>query len=155
MPRQLISLLLAAVVALCVAAPAVAQDNAAWIGLTVESLTEQARKAHGIANSVDGVLIAKVTPGSQAESKNFKAGEVIVEVQTNKVRTPEQLFAELRAARQSGRRAVVLFISDNTGRQRFTALDVSVYAPVRSKPDKAETPPGFGGLTPDQLRKLD
>lgn len=107
-----------------------AQGNAALIGLTVEPLTDQARKTHGIANSVDGVLITKVTPGSHAEKQNLKAGEVVVEVQTNKVRTPEQLFAELRAMTHP---FVLLIISDNIGRQRLVAVGANYQPPAASR----------------------
>ncbi|MFL5015480.1 MAG: Do family serine endopeptidase, partial [Rhizobium sp.] len=50
------------------------------LGLSLSLLSAETRKAFGIAESVDGVVVTEVTPGSASAEKGLKPGDVIVEV---------------------------------------------------------------------------
>ncbi|EJZ18173.1 Do family serine endopeptidase, partial [Rhizobium sp. Pop5] len=50
------------------------------LGLSLSLLSPETRKAFGIAESVDGVVVTEVTPGSASAEKGLKPGDVIVEV---------------------------------------------------------------------------
>ena len=71
----------------------------------------------------DGVAIAEVDAASDAAQKGLKAGDVILEVQGEVVKTIEDVVAGVKKARDLGRRAVLLHV--RTGEQkRFVALQL-------------------------------
>lgn len=71
----------------------------------------------------DGVAIADVGSGSDAAQKGLKAGDVILEVQGEPVKSVEDVISGVKKARDLGRRAVLLHI--RTGEQkRFVALQL-------------------------------
>lgn len=78
-------------------------------GLTVESLTPQLGEFFG-AKGGDGVLIRSVEKGSQAESAGFKAGDVIVRVDNDKIANSGDWRMALRA--HSGSKVTVGVIRD-------------------------------------------
>jgi Do/DeqQ family serine protease len=86
-------------------------------GLTVRGLTAEERRSAGIES---GVMITKVAPGSAAEEADLSPDEVIEEVSTRPVNTPDQLEQALQEAQKDGKPAVLLV---NTGNgTRFVAL---------------------------------
>ena len=94
------------------------------LGLTVERLTDQVRDKYKIAENAIGVVVTKIRPGSGAAEKGLKAGQVIVEVAGNKVSSPEDFSAKLNAAKRTGRKTVLLLVSDRVG-LRFIAVPFS------------------------------
>ena len=52
----------------------------------------------------------------------MKPGDVIVEVTQEKVKRPQDVEARLLAVRKSGRRSVLLLLSDAKGELRFVAV---------------------------------
>ena len=71
----------------------------------------------------DGVAIAEVDPASDAAQKGLKAGDVILEVQGEVVKSVDDVVAGVKKARDLGRRAVLLHV--RTGEQkRFVALQL-------------------------------
>ncbi|MBV9608581.1 MAG: PDZ domain-containing protein, partial [Acidobacteria bacterium] len=56
----------------------------AWCGLVVDSLTPQLAEYFGVKNG-EGVLVRSVEKGSIADSAGFRAGDVIVRVDTDKI----------------------------------------------------------------------
>ena len=55
----------------------------------------------------------------------MKAGDVIVEVTQEKVKQPQDVMARLQAVKKSGRRQVLLLLSDAKGELRFVAVPTS------------------------------
>ncbi len=101
-------------------APDLAQEK--LLGLSIAPLTDELRKQYGIGTSVEGVVITQVTPDSPAAQKQVKPGDVIVEVTQEKVKQPQDVLARLLAVKRSGRRTVLLLLSDAKGELRFVAV---------------------------------
>jgi serine protease Do len=92
------------------------------LGLSIAPLTDELRSRFGIGKTVEGVVITEVEPNSPAAQKDVKAGDVIVEVTQEKVRQPQDVMARLLAVKKSGRRSVLLLLSDAKGELRFVAV---------------------------------
>jgi serine protease Do len=95
------------------------------LGLSIAPLTEELRNQYGIGSAVEGVVITEVKPDSPAAQKDVKPGDVIVEVTQEKVKQPQDVRARLLAVKKSGRRSVLLLLSDAKGQLRFVAVPTS------------------------------
>ena len=92
------------------------------LGLSLAPLTDELRKRFGIGAAIEGVVVVEVKPNSPAAEKDVKPGDVIVEVTQEKVRQPQDVKTRLLAVRKSGRRSVLLLLSDGKGELRFVAV---------------------------------
>ena len=92
------------------------------LGLSLAPLTGELRNRYGIGESVEGVVVVEVKPNSPAAKKEVKPGDVIVEVTQEKVKRPQDVEARVLAVRKSGRRWVLLLLSDSKGALRFVAV---------------------------------
>jgi serine protease Do len=99
-----------------------APDKEELLGLSIAPLTDELRNQFGIGRTVEGVVITDVEPNSPAAQKNVKPGDVIVEVTQEKVKQPNDVLARLEAVKKSGRRTVLLLLSDSKGELRFVAV---------------------------------
>jgi serine protease Do len=95
------------------------------LGLGIAPLTPQLRDEYGIDNAIDGVIILEVEPGSQAAEKDVKVGDVIVEVTQETVTNPQEVLSRIDAVKKSGRKSVLLLISDGKGELSFVALPLN------------------------------
>jgi serine protease Do len=95
------------------------------LGLSIAPLTDELRNRYGIGKTIEGVIITEVKPDSPAAQKNVKPGDVIVEVTQEKVKQPHDVKSRLLAIRKSGRRSVLLLLSDTKGELRFVAVPTS------------------------------
>jgi serine protease Do len=92
------------------------------LGLSLAPLTDELRDRYDIGQSIEGVVVVEVKPNSPAAQKEVKPGDVIVEVTQEKVKRPQDVEARLLAVRKSGRRSVLLLLSDGKGELRFVAV---------------------------------
>jgi len=92
------------------------------IGVELTALTDANRQSFSIAEGVEGVLITRVLPGSKAEGKGLKVGEVIVEVAQEFMKTPQQVAEKLTSIKGEGRRSGYLMIADKDGNLRLVAV---------------------------------
>jgi serine protease Do len=92
------------------------------LGLSIAPLTDEMRDRYKIGKSIEGVIITEVKPNSPAAQKNVKPGDVIVEVTQEKVKQPQDVKSRLLAVKKSGRRSVLLLLSDAKGELRFVAV---------------------------------
>ena len=106
-------------------ADADAPEHQELLGLSISPLTEDLRSQYSIGRSVEGVVITEVKPDSPAAQKEVKPGDVIVEVTQEKVKQPADVLARLNAVKKSGRRTVLLLLSDAKGELRFVAVPTS------------------------------
>jgi serine protease Do len=92
------------------------------LGLSIAPLTDELRERYNIGRTVEGVIITEVKPNSPAAQKDVKPGDVIVEVTQEKVKQPQDVKSRLLAVKKSGRRSVLLLLSDAKGELRFVAV---------------------------------
>ena len=95
------------------------------LGLSIAPLTEELRERFNIGKSIEGVVITEVKPNSPAAQKDVKPGEVIVEVTQEKVKQPQDVKTRVLAVQKSGRKSVLLLLSDAKGELRFVAVPTS------------------------------
>ncbi|MFS8045718.1 Do family serine endopeptidase [Rhizobium sp. BR 314] len=99
-----------------------AQASSTVLGMKLAKLTAENRKSFGIADSVDGVVITEVAPGSAAAEKGLKAGDVVVEVAQEFVQTPSAASDKVSSLKREGRRNAQLMIASPNGDLRFIAV---------------------------------
>jgi serine protease Do len=106
-------------------APAPEPEREDLLGLSIAPLTDELRERYKIGRAIEGVIITEVKPNSPAAKKDVKPGDVIVEVTQEKVKQPQDVKSRLLAVRKSGRRSVLLLLSDAKGELRFVAVPTS------------------------------
>jgi serine protease Do len=100
-------------------------DNAAQMfGLSLGKITDEARKTFSLDSSVEGVLVTSVEPGSEADNKSVKPGEVIVQVSQTDVTDPSQVIDKIEKLKAEGRRTVMLLVSGADKKLRFVSLKI-------------------------------
>jgi len=99
----------------------VAIDN---LGITVGNLTGAIRQEFKIPDAVNGIVIAKVEPASEAARKGLDQGDVIVDIDQQPVTDPENANDIIRRASKNGRSSVLLLIN-REGDVSFVALKLN------------------------------
>jgi len=94
------------------------------LGLSLSTITPGMAEKYSLESGQDGVLITGIDGDSSAAEKGLREGDVIVEVNQEKVTTPDAVAAKIKDAAQNGRRSVLLLISNRDGDLRFVALRI-------------------------------
>jgi serine protease Do len=94
------------------------------LGIDLAALTDDLRKRYKIKDGVNGVVITGIDAGSPAAEKRLSAGDVVVEVQGERVASPEAMQARLDQLKKDGRRVVMLLVSKPEGETQFVALSL-------------------------------
>jgi len=102
--------------------PAVGETGQA-MGLGLAAVTPDVRRAYNLDDKVAGVVVTRVDPNSDAADKGVQAGDVVVSVADQPVRTPKDVIGRVEAARSQGRSTVLLLL-DGSGGQRFVAVKI-------------------------------
>jgi len=97
-------------------------DGDAVLGLALSPITDALRGEYGIAESVDGVVVTDVEPGSGAAERGIAAGAVIVEVSHKPVETPEDVAARIAELEELGRTTALLLFAIGADEMKFVAL---------------------------------
>jgi serine protease Do len=100
---------------------AVPPSTAEAMGLGLASVTPETRQAFNLDNSVNGVVITRVDPNSDAADKGLQPGDVLVSIANHAVRSPQDVKSGIAAAKAAGRDSVLVLITGQAG-QRFVAL---------------------------------
>jgi serine protease Do len=101
--------------------PAEPPGTVKTLGLSLANLTPELRERFSLAEDSAGVVVVEVAPDSAASEKGMRAGDVIVEVAQEEVKTPVQITAKIDDAKKAGRKSVLLLV-DRQGDLRFVAL---------------------------------
>jgi serine protease Do len=72
------------------------------LGLALQTLTPRLAESLGLDPRTRGAVIAEVAPGGQAAAAGVREGDVILEIDRQRVATAEQAVAALGAARKGG-----------------------------------------------------
>ncbi len=91
------------------------------LGLKLSALTAQYREEYSVPDDVKGVIVLDVDASSEAFEKGLREGDVIAEIGQQPVLTPQELQARFDAAREAGRKSVLLLVRRD-GQPRFVAL---------------------------------
>jgi len=91
------------------------------LGLSLSPLDAGARNTFRVPGGVEGVVVTDVELGSLADEKNFHAGDVIVAVQDQQVRRPEDFQRRIDADAKAGRKVEVLLVNRG-GALQYVAL---------------------------------
>ena len=92
------------------------------LGMTLGDITDDLREAEKISDDVKGVYILKVEDGSNAQDKNIRVGEIIVEVGQEAVTSSEDVVKRLKALKKDDRKNALLMVSTKTGDIRFVVV---------------------------------
>jgi serine protease Do len=100
------------------------KSKVAQLGLSLAALDQDTRGQFKIPGEVRGVLVTDVDPDSAAADKNLRPGDVIVEVQNQAVRTPDDIAKKIEADTKAGRKLEMLLVNRG-GQMTFIALPLS------------------------------
>ena len=87
------------------------QPKLAQLGLTLGPLDGPARGKFKIGSNVQGVLVTAVEGGSPAGEKNVRPGDVIVEVASQPMKTPQDVAKKIDADAKSGKKVELILIN--------------------------------------------
>jgi serine protease Do len=86
-------------------------------------MTPELRERFSLPEDSAGVVVVDVAKDSAASDKGMRAGDVIVEVAQEDVKTPGQITDKIDEAKKAGRKSVLLLV-DRQGDLRFVALRI-------------------------------
>jgi len=98
-------------------------NTAEAMGLGLAAVTPDVRHNYNLDDKVDGVLITKVDPNSDAADKGIQPGDVVVSVANRPVHTPQDVKSRIADAQAAGRSSVLVLVTGQNG-QRFVALKI-------------------------------
>lgn len=114
------------------AAPEQARPGAATelsgLGLKVAPVSPETRERFGLREDARGVVVTDVTPGSSAAERGINAGDLILEVQQNRVTTPQEVQEQISRLRRQNRPSALMLIETSQG-QRFVPLRLGAGQP--------------------------
>ena len=102
-------------------APAAPSDTVKALGLSLANLTPELRERFGLSDAAAGVVITGIDNAGPAADKGMRAGDVVVEVAQDDVKTTDEILAKIDDAKKAGRKSVLLLV-DHQGDLRFVAL---------------------------------
>jgi serine protease Do len=92
------------------------------LGMSLSLISPELRKTFNIAESVEGVMVTEVVPGSSAAEKGLKPGDVIVEVAQEFMKTPDAVTSKVQSLKREGRRNAQMMVASGDGDLRFIAV---------------------------------
>ena len=100
------------------------------LGLRIAPISPETRERFSLRAESRGVVITEVTAGSLAAERELRPGDVIVEVQQERVNTPAEVQERLERLRRQGRASALLLIESAQG-QRWVPLRLTPPAPAQ------------------------
>lgn len=106
-----------------VTSPEEPQKEQELLGLKLQGLSAELRGQLNLDDKARGVVVMEVDQASQAYDKGLRAGDLITEAGQQRVASIKDLVARIDAAREAGRRSILLLVRRN-GEPRFVALSL-------------------------------
>ncbi len=94
------------------------------LGLSLAAIDSGARAKFHLGKDVQGVVVIGVDPNGPAAEKSIRPGDVIVEVQNQPVRSPEDVAKRVDADFKAGKKVAVMLLNRG-GSFAFVALRLS------------------------------
>lgn len=112
------------------------------LGVTAQALTSELAASLGLQN-VQGVLVSQVMPGSAADKAGLKPGDVITQLNGQKVLDPNS-FRNSIAGTAPGSQVTLTYIRE--GREQQTRATLQELKPEQQASQNGQTPQGRGRL---------
>jgi serine protease Do len=94
------------------------------LGMDLAPLTAETRRRFSIKDTVNGVVVMRVDPNSNAATKRVQAGDVIMEVAQETVKSPGDISDRIEKLKREGKRSALLLIASAQGDLRFVAVAI-------------------------------
>ena len=98
-----------------------AKPKLSKLGLSLSPIDGAMRAKYHLDAKITGVVVTDVDPESPAGADNFRPGDVIVEVQNQKVRTPDEVMKHIAADEKAGKKVELMLVS-RAGNLTFVAV---------------------------------
>jgi serine protease Do len=92
------------------------------LGITLQPLTDALRNQLKLGADVKGVVIAGISPGSDAAAQGLQRGDLIVQINQTPTPTPADAAAAVESARKAGRETVLLLVQRSPGLPRYVGV---------------------------------
>ena len=99
------------------------------LGVKLQTLGPELRAKLSVAEKVDGVAVVGLDAKGTAAQHGVKRDDIIVEINNEKVSSPEDVASRIEAMRSGGRPSVLLLLSDAKGDIRFVAVPIEAPTP--------------------------
>ncbi len=99
-----------------------AEATKASLGITLQPLTAQLRQQLKIPDTVRGVVIAGITPSSDAATNGLQRGDIILQINQKPTTTPAEAAAAVDAARKAGRDTVLMLVQRGVTPPRYIGI---------------------------------
>jgi len=93
------------------------------LGLSLSAVTPELKQRFSLGDEVNGIIVTEIANDSPGAEKGLRAGDVIVEVAQEEVKSPQQFAQKIDEARKAGRKSILLLV-DRQGDLRFVALRI-------------------------------
>lgn len=95
------------------------------LGLTLADLDTSSRERFKIKDKVaKGVVVTDVEAASVSAEKRIVAGDIILEVGQEEVKTPAEVLARLASLKKDGRKRALLLLANAEGEMRFVTVQI-------------------------------
>jgi len=101
------------------------------LGLRITALTAELRERYRLRPEARGVVVTEVLPNTPGAEREIRPGDLILEVQQERVTTPQELQERIERLRRQGRATALFLIESQQQGQRFVPLRL---APPRVAP---------------------
>ncbi|HZP18860.1 MAG TPA: DegQ family serine endoprotease [Bauldia sp.] len=95
------------------------------LGLTLADLSPDLRSKYGIKEEISGVVVTDVAAGSIAAEKRLTAGDVIVEISQEPVKTPGDVEKRIDDLKKDGHKSALFLLANKDGDLRFVAVKIA------------------------------
>jgi serine protease Do len=99
-----------------------AEATKASLGITLQPLTAQLRQQLKVPDTVKGVVIAGITPSSDAATNGLQRGDIILQINQKPTTTPTEAAAAVDAARKAGRDTVLMLVQRGVAPPRYIGI---------------------------------
>ncbi|MFK4823500.1 Do family serine endopeptidase [Paenochrobactrum sp. BZR 588] len=94
------------------------------LGMKLGMLDDDMRGIYGIDDEVEGVVVQDVVPNSAAATKRIEAGEVIVDIGQEVMKTPQDVKKRIEALQRQGRKNALIMLASRSGELRFVTIRI-------------------------------
>jgi serine protease Do len=81
------------------------------LGLSLAALDDAARSKYKLPKDASGVVVTNIDPVGPSADKNFRPGDIIVQVQKQSVHSPDEVNKLVDDTAKAGKKVVLLLVS--------------------------------------------